>query len=153
MKRFALAQARISLAEERLQTIRERLRSAREIPAPGEEPAVPSSPESPQNPQDEAALIAAILTITQTEPNSGDDLAGEPGEAVRQAEQAHGEVKQVILNGAPGKAENALFQARLAEIEGVTNTEADTSAAQDTSATDTTARLPVIRERCSQESR
>lgn len=71
-------------------------------------------------------------------------------------------VRQAILDGtlsgpeaenALREAENALFQVQRAEIEAKTNLEADTSGVQDTSETDTTARLPIIRQRRPQESR
>ena len=156
MKRFAQAQARISLVEERLQALREQPQPAQEISAPGEEPAVPSPQEALQHPEDEEALIAAILAITQTEPGSGDEIAVGIGGSVRQAEQALQEVKQAILNGALSgpeaevalrEAENALLQAQRAE------SAAHPSETQGTDEPDTTARLPVIRQRRPQESK
>jgi hypothetical protein len=148
MTRFAQAQARIALAEERLQALREQPQPAQGIFAPGAEPAVPSPQEALQPPEDEEALIAAILAITQTEPDSGDEVAAGTGGSVQQAEWALQEVKQAILNGALSgseaevalrEAENALLLAQRAE------SAAHSSEMPGTSEPDTTARLPVIR--------
>ncbi len=149
MNRVSLAQARISLAEERLQIYRERLQSAQKIPRPDDASVVPSSAEARQDAEDEATLIAAILAITQTEPGSQAPATNPPPITVQQAEDALGEAKQAILHDTLNgpEAENALSQVRPAETEAATNLEADTSSARDTSETDTTARLPVIRPR------
>ena len=126
----------------------------------------PSSP--PPEPEEAEVLLAEIARLA-TQRTSGDE-ANEGRRDAREADRALDEVSQAILNGTlSGKEADAALQeaeqqtnqarTRLAEIEHLTsgevisaitemteNAETASAGAQDTSATDITTKIPVIRQ-------
>lgn len=116
MERFALATARVLQAEKQIQAIRERFQSAPDM-AGSSEAAPDASPQAHQNPAGGDELIAAILAITQTE------LASHPSEASETEQQVRDTTGEEDTPPQAPREQDA-----------------------DADATDTTARLPTMRQ-------
>jgi len=124
MERFTLARTRVLRAEKRFQAIREH--SVTEEQAPSDVPPLPEMRQDPAPGED--ALIAAILAITQTEP------ASPPADDPSLEETVH-------------LAERVPHQARQQAPE----TDPHPSSGQEAEKTDTTARLPIVRQQRASE--